>query len=69
MRPNFDRLAALNDALARREQPNHARNLQIVEALYREARALGVWRATDPLAGLEVDRRVARAFNARVGDV
>ncbi|HLT46343.1 MAG TPA: hypothetical protein VK002_03870 [Rubricoccaceae bacterium] len=63
MRPDFARLADLNDALARRDPPDHARNLRIVEALRQEAVALGVWPPDDPLAGLDVDLRLARVLN------
>lgn len=63
MRPDFARLAALNDALARRDAPDHARNLRIAEALRAEAVALGVWPPDDPLAGLDVDLRLARVLN------
>jgi hypothetical protein len=38
-------------------------NFRIVEALYREAVALGVFPPKDPLEGIEVDIRVARAVN------
>lgn len=44
---------------------DHARNLAIVEALYEEARLLGVWPPADMLDGIEVDLRLAKALNVR----
>jgi hypothetical protein len=39
--------------------------LRIFEALYEEAKQLGVFPLKDPLEGIEVDIRLARALNAR----
>ncbi|MGH8104344.1 MAG: hypothetical protein ACREJQ_07480 [bacterium] len=47
----------------RDDEANLVRNLKIVEALYREAMALGVFRSDDPLDGIEVDLRIAWAIN------
>jgi hypothetical protein len=41
------------------EAPDYFRSLNHFEALYREARMLGILPGTDPLAGLEVDIRIA----------
>lgn len=41
------------------EKPDYRRNLQYFEALYQEAVALGVLPPADPLAGIEVDIRIA----------
>lgn len=66
-RPDFDRFAAWERDRAAADVPDLARNLRVVEALHAEAVALGRWPpAGDPLAGLDVKRRVARAFNVRV---
>lgn len=43
---------------------HHQRNLKIVESLLEEARLLGVWPPSDPLEGIEVDIRLARALNS-----
>ncbi len=40
-----------------------SQNFRILEALWAEAVALGVFAAADPLEGIEVDVRVARAWN------
>ncbi len=47
----------------RREPADFRRNLAIVEALAREATALGVFRRKDPLEGIETIVGVARAVN------
>ncbi len=38
-------------------------NFRIVEGLYEEAKALGVFPLADPLDGIEVDLRLAKALN------
>lgn len=64
-RPDYDRLAALDRQLVRGHPVDHAQNLRLVEALRQQAVALGVWPPGDPLAGVEVDVRVARILNRR----
>ena len=49
--------------LARKERPDPVKNLKLVEAMYEEARQLGVFPLEDPLEGLETDIRIARAVN------
>lgn len=56
---------AFESAQVRREAPNFPHNLRLVDALYQEARALGVFPLNDPLDGIEVDIRLARALNVR----
>ncbi len=43
--------------------PDPVKNLRIVEAMYEEARHLGVFPLKDPLEGLETDLRIARVVN------
>jgi hypothetical protein len=43
------------------EAPDYHRHLEQFEALYREAQLLGILPGTDPLAGIEVDIRIAAA--------
>jgi len=45
------------------EKPDIRRNFQIVEALHQEALSLSVFPLKDPLEGLDVDLRVAKAIN------
>lgn len=49
----------------RRTPADYHANLRILEALCEEARLIGVWPPSDPLAGIEVDLRLARALNVR----
>lgn len=64
MRPDFERLAAFERERIRRTPADLRRNLRVVDALYREAVALGVWERAS-LRGIEPDLRTARAFNVR----
>lgn len=48
----------------RKERTDITRNFLIVEALYREAVALGVIPTRNPLEGLEVDLRIAKVINS-----
>jgi hypothetical protein len=52
-------------SLSRREAADHKRNLRIFEALYREARTLGVIPLRDALDGIDVDIRLAGVLNDR----
>ena len=47
----------------RKEKLDVVRNFQIVEALYQEAVSLGIIPLKNPLDGLEVDIKIARAVN------
>jgi len=49
--------------LLRREKRDVKRNFKIVEALYKEAVALGVIPFKNPLDGLDVDIRIAKVIN------
>jgi hypothetical protein len=49
--------------LLRKEKADIKRNFRIVEALYKEAVALGVMPPKDPLEGLDVDLRIAEVVN------
>ncbi len=48
----------------RREKVNVARNLRIVEALFKEAVTLGIIPLKNPLDGIEVDLKIAKAVNS-----
>ena len=58
-----DLLEEFEDDLVRKTPSNHMQSLRIVEALYEEARQLGAFPPEDPLEGIEVDVRYARAIN------
>jgi hypothetical protein len=50
--------------ILRNEKLDTRKKFKIVEALYKEAVALGVFPLKDPLEGLEVDIRVAKVINS-----
>jgi len=62
---NADIVQAFERDFSRRTPADYRANLRIVEALYEEARLLNVWPPADPLTGIEVDLRLARALNVR----
>jgi len=50
--------------ILRNEKLDIKRKFKIVEALYKEAVALGVFPLKDSLEGLEVDIRIAKVINS-----
>lgn len=56
-------LDAFEKEQMRKEPPDYSRNLHIFEAMYEQARRLGVLPPSDPLDGIETDIRLARALN------
>ena len=50
--------------LSRKEKVDILRNFKIVNALYHEAVTLGIIPLKNPLDGIEVDLRIAKAINA-----
>ncbi len=48
----------------KKEKANIVRNIQIVEALYREAMSLGVIPLKNPLDGIEVEIKIAKVVNS-----
>ena len=62
---NPELLEALERSLAARDKPDYFRNLRIFEALYSHARHLGALPPQDPLDGIDVDIRLAKAINVR----
>ncbi len=51
--------------LVRNQPADYRQNLLVFEALYHEARALGIFPLKDPLDGINVDLHLARVLNAR----
>jgi hypothetical protein len=49
---------------SRKEKADIGRNLQIVEALYKEAVTLGIIPLKNPLDGIEVDLKIAKVVNS-----
>ena len=58
-----DLIEAFERAQIRNTPPDYFRNLRIFEALYEEAKALGSFPLKDPLEGIEIDIRLAKALN------
>jgi len=55
---------AFERELQRRQPLDYQQNLRIAEALYEEARALGVLPLKDPLDGIEAKIRLVKALNS-----
>jgi hypothetical protein len=62
---NASILHSFENTLTRREPADHRRSLLIFEALYCEARTLGIIPLQNPLEGIEVDIRLAGVLNDR----
>lgn len=64
---------ALLEAFERKQvqqsEPDFFKNLRIFEALYQEAKQLGVFPLKDPLEGIDVDIRLAQVLNVRTTEV
>lgn len=63
---NPELIQTLEDNLARSQAPDYFSNLRTFEALYQEARLLGILPLRDPLDGIDVDIRLAAALNVRM---
>ncbi len=61
-------LDAFEKEQIRQNKADYRENLKIFEALYREAQALGVFPLEDPLEGIDVDIRLAKALHVRIPD-
>ncbi len=57
-------LEKFESELSAKEKTDYFKNLQIVEELYQEARALGIFPLKDPLDGIEIDIKIARVLNS-----
>ena len=60
-----DLVEAFEKDQMRRARPDYNQNLRILEAMHREALALGALPLKDPLDGIEVDIRLAKVINVR----
>jgi hypothetical protein len=58
-------LEEIEKDLMGRNRSSYLENLRIFEAMYQEAKHFGVLPPQDPLEGIEVDIRIARAVNVR----
>jgi hypothetical protein len=59
-----DLLEAFEREQMRQNRASYLDNLRLFEALYREAQTLGVFPLADPLEGIDVDIRLAKALRA-----
>jgi hypothetical protein len=60
---NIEELQAFEAARTRAEKVDVEQNLRILDALYEEALMLGAFPPKDPLEGIEVKIRIAKAVN------
>jgi hypothetical protein len=51
------------EELIKKEKINLIKNFQIMDAMYKEARALGVISLKDPLNGWDIDAKIAMVVN------
>jgi len=61
---NYRLLEKLERAWIKKEPINITRNFKLFEAMYEEARALGIFPPKDPLEGIEIDIKIAKVVNA-----
>lgn len=60
---NVDKFSKFENGLLRSEQVDVAKNFRIIDALYYEAAALGIFPLKNPLEGLETAVKIAKAIN------
>jgi hypothetical protein len=58
-------LEAFDKAQMRNSQADYFKHLRIFQALYEEAKQLGVFPLKDPLEGIDVDIHIATVLNVR----
>lgn len=61
---NEEAVRSLEWAVLRKEKPDFAKNIRLVEALLKEAVFLGVFPPQDRLSGIDIDIKIARAINS-----
>jgi hypothetical protein len=61
---NAEAVRKLEIDLIRKDRADHFKKMSIVDAMLAEATAFGVFPPSHPLAGIEVDIRVAKAVNS-----
>ncbi len=61
---NTSRLREFEDNYIRRDKPDLLRNFQLLDQLYKEAKALSVFPLQDPLSDLDIDIKIARVINS-----
>jgi hypothetical protein len=61
---NSNKFYSFEDQFIRNRPQNLKLNWQLLEAMYREASTLGAFPPRDPLDGLDLDIRIAKAINS-----
>jgi hypothetical protein len=61
---NRSRLKDFEDNSIRQNEPEILKNLQLLDSLYKEARALSIFPLRGPLEGLEIDIKIAKVINS-----
>ncbi|OGL41621.1 MAG: hypothetical protein A2043_07670 [Candidatus Schekmanbacteria bacterium GWA2_38_9] len=61
---NHKKLQEFERKLLKKEKVDIMQNFRIVEALYKEAVALGIFPLKNPLEGLEIDIKIAKVVNS-----
>jgi len=61
---NTSRLREFENNYMRRDKPDLLRNLQLLDQLYKEAKALSVFPLQELLSGLEIDIKIAKVINS-----
>ena len=57
-------LLSFERELVKDNKADHQANIRLFEAMFAEAVALGIFPPSDPLAGIDVDFRIAKAINS-----
>lgn len=60
---NYKIVQKFEEELIKKEKVNIIKNFQIMDAMYKEARALGVIPLKDPLNGWGIDAKIALVVN------
>jgi hypothetical protein len=61
---NSKKFYSFEDQFIRHRPQNLKKNWELLEAMYREASTLGAFPPRDPLEGLDLDIRIAKAINS-----
>ena len=61
---NGNTLLSFEREIAKNSKADHQANVRLFEAMFAEAVALGIFPPRDPLAGIDVDIRIAKAVNS-----
>jgi len=61
---NGNELLSFEREIVKKNKADHQANVRLFEAMFAEAVALGIFPPRDPLAGIDVDIRIAKAVNS-----